>query len=120
MSLASIILMLDKFADKEVHNLVTLKGWLTDAQATLSSMPTGVLATQAELGIDAILPLINLVQADLTPIATTLDKAVAAVPMTGAQAAAVVAAVVTSVSAAAPAVGAAASAAVDAIKNDGH
>ena len=55
-------------------------------------------------------------QADLTPIATTLDKAVAAIPMTGTQAATVVAQVAAAVAAAAPAVGSSATAAVDAIE----
>ena len=116
MSLNSVIIVLDKFADKEVSNILTLKNWFTEAQAILSSLPSSVLQVEIEAGLDALLPFINLVQADLTPIATTLDKTVAAIPMTGTQAATVVAQVAAAVAAAAPAVGSSATAAVDAIE----
>jgi hypothetical protein len=120
MSLTSVIQFLDKIVDKEVSNLKTLNSWVTEAQAVIATLPPSLGEVQIEAGLGALLPLINLVQADLTPIATTLDKAVAAIPMTGAQAATVVAAVASSVVAAAPAVGAAASAVEDAVKSGGH
>jgi hypothetical protein len=118
MSLNSVIMVLDKFADKEVSNIVTLKAWFTEAQTVLATLPVGILQVQAESGLDALLPFINLIQADLTPIATILDKAAAAIPMTGAQAATVAVAVVNAVVAAGPAVSAAASTAADAVKSD--
>ena len=118
MSLNSVIMVLGKFADKEVSNIVTLKAWFTEAQAVLATLPVGILQVQAESGLDALLPFINLIQTDLTPIATILDKAAAAIPMTGAQAATVAVAVVNAVVAAAPAVSAAASTAADAVKSD--
>jgi hypothetical protein len=120
MSLVSVIQFLDKIVDKEVSNLKTLNLWLTEAQAVIAAQPPSLIGSQVEVGIGALLPLINLVQADLTPIATTLDKAVAAIPMTGAQAASVVITVANSIAAAAPAVGAAATTAEEAIKSGGH
>ena len=108
-TLSSIVLWLDKIADKEVANIKTLQGWLTECNTIITQMPAGVAQTVAEQVISSIVPVVNLVAADLTPIATALDKAVAANSpnMTAAQAAQIATTAAAAVAAAYPQLGAA-------------
>ena len=123
MSLTSVILFLDKIVDKEVSNLKTLSTWISEFQAVAATIPGGLLESQIEAGLSALLPLVNLVSADLSAVATTLDKTVAAAPVTPTLAAQAIVSIGVAVSAAAPDVKQAAAAipaAVEAEKSGGH
>lgn len=123
LSWTSFVTLLDKVADKGVTDLATAKNFVTSALTAVEAMPPGLVQTQVESGLNAVLPFITLLNADLSPIATALDAQVKAlVPMSAAQAVQVVAAVATAVSAAAPGVSAAAQSAASAVAvaTDGH
>jgi hypothetical protein len=98
LSWTSVITLLDKLADKGVTDLPKASAWINEALIVVDSLPTGVVQTSAEVALNAILPVITLVETDLKPIAASLDAAVAsAVALTGTQAATLIATIVTAI-----------------------
>jgi hypothetical protein len=121
MSLTSVITLMDKFADKEVSNFQTLVTWIKEFQAAAAGLAPSLGEVQIEAALGALLPLVNLIATDiLQPVATTLDAAVKAFPVTPVQAASTIVAVANALATAAPAVSTAAAAVSEAVKDGGH
>lgn len=98
LSWTSVITLLDKLADKGVTDLPKASAWINDALIVVDALPAGVAQTSAELALNAVLPLITLVETDLKPIAASLDTAVANVAsLTGTQAATLIATIITAI-----------------------